>query len=339
MTTHPSCSRASSPAIGRLLLVGGLLLATARVLVAAGALLPAPPIATDPAPWLRWLERSGSAGALMSGVRLAALALTAYLLAIVVLHIAARASGLTSLIRLVGAVGAPWTRRFLLGAAGVGMAASVNATAFTAFTAFTSTPAGAAPRPMQPVVTMVAIDAAPPTMRRIDPGQVTGTSDATDPTASPRAPDTSEPEAAPTMRRIDPEPAPEPTSEVPTASASPIAPDDQVATAVPLDPSAGPIAGDAPTTASEESPSPPIAPMPSQAPTGSGSWTIAPGDHLWSVAARTLAGAWHRPPDDPEIAGYVSELIEANRSILVVPGDADLVLPGQVFTLPAVAPG
>ena len=62
-------------------------------------------------------------------------------------------------------------------------------------------------------------------------------------------------------------------------------------------------------------------------------WTIAPGDHLWGVAARTLADARHRPPADAEVARYLDRLVDRNRSVLVVPTDPDLVYPGQVFTL------
>jgi len=65
-------------------------------------------------------------------------------------------------------------------------------------------------------------------------------------------------------------------------------------------------------------------------------WVIQPGDHLWGVARRTLAGAWHRPPSDAEVARYLDRLIDANRAVLVVPGDADLVLAGQQFALPPV---
>ena len=63
-------------------------------------------------------------------------------------------------------------------------------------------------------------------------------------------------------------------------------------------------------------------------------WTIGPGDHLWGVATRTLAGAWGRPPSDHDVAAYLAELVAANRSALLVPDDPDLVVPGQTFSLP-----
>jgi hypothetical protein len=55
------------------------------------------------------------------------------------------------------------------------------------------------------------------------------------------------------------------------------------------------------------------------------------------VAARTLSAADGRPPTAAETLAYVEALIAANHDRFVVPGDADLVRPGQVFVLPPVA--
>ena len=70
-------------------------------------------------------------------------------------------------------------------------------------------------------------------------------------------------------------------------------------------------------------------------PPSSRTWTIAPGDHLWHVAEATL-GAVGPQPTDAETARYLAALVEQNRSILLDPGDPDLVRPGQVFSLPPV---
>jgi hypothetical protein len=67
--------------------------------------------------------------------------------------------------------------------------------------------------------------------------------------------------------------------------------------------------------------------------------TIEPGDHLWGIAARTLADRWQRAPDDREVSTYVRALIEHNAERLAVQGEPDLVFPGQVFDLPPVDPG
>jgi hypothetical protein len=65
-------------------------------------------------------------------------------------------------------------------------------------------------------------------------------------------------------------------------------------------------------------------------------WTVAPGDSFWSIAHETLAGAAGRSLSDREVAAYWKQLIDANRDMLVVPGDVDLLFPGQVVALPAV---
>jgi hypothetical protein len=61
---------------------------------------------------------------------------------------------------------------------------------------------------------------------------------------------------------------------------------------------------------------------------------IQPGDHLWHVSVATLRAARGRPPTDAETATYLDELIARNQSVFAVPGDPDLVFPGQVFELP-----
>lgn len=63
---------------------------------------------------------------------------------------------------------------------------------------------------------------------------------------------------------------------------------------------------------------------------------LAPGDHLWSVAARTLAEVRGRPPTDREVAPYWRLLVELNRPQLPDPADPDLVFPGDVLRLPPV---
>ena len=86
-------------------------------------------------------------------------------------------------------------------------------------------------------------------------------------------------------------------------------------------------------------PTPPVELPPAPiGPTSPASWTIRPGDHLWGVATHTLIVAWGRPPSDREILAYVHAVVQANEQVFVVPGDADLVYPGQQFVLPAVGP-
>ena len=77
---------------------------------------------------------------------------------------------------------------------------------------------------------------------------------------------------------------------------------------------------------------PPVA-APASVPAGD-SWTVRPGECFWSIAADVLERAWSRPPSDAEIVPYWRTLIEENRSRLGDRDNADLIFPGQVFTLP-----
>ncbi len=82
----------------------------------------------------------------------------------------------------------------------------------------------------------------------------------------------------------------------------------------------------------------PEAPPPSVNAAAPGTWTVEPGECFWTIADDVLHRAWGRPPTDAEIVPYWQRLIEANRSELADPGNADLIFPSQVFTVPAPPP-
>jgi hypothetical protein len=73
-------------------------------------------------------------------------------------------------------------------------------------------------------------------------------------------------------------------------------------------------------------------------PTAAGRWVVAPGDHLWSIAARTLAAAWGGTPDVQDIGSYWWQVVSTNRASLPDPGDIDLLFAGDVVALPPVPP-
>lgn len=110
------------------------------------------------------------------------------------------------------------------------------------------------------------------------------------------------------------------------------------------DPGAGPVMRRVPGGPERSDDEPPTsggggavaAPGPGAA--GPAEWEIQPGDHLWSVAERTLAQTWSLDPTDDEVAPYWRRLIEANRDRLADPTNPDLVLPGQVLALPPPPP-
>lgn len=63
-------------------------------------------------------------------------------------------------------------------------------------------------------------------------------------------------------------------------------------------------------------------------------WVVERGDHLWSIAAETVAEHLGATPSERDIARYWLRLIEANGDRFVLPGDPDLIMPGQRLALP-----
>lgn len=69
-------------------------------------------------------------------------------------------------------------------------------------------------------------------------------------------------------------------------------------------------------------------------PVAPATWTVTPGESLWTIAEDLLADAWRRPPTDAETDPFWRTLVETNRGRLVDPADPDLIHPGQVFEVP-----
>ena len=80
---------------------------------------------------------------------------------------------------------------------------------------------------------------------------------------------------------------------------------------------------------------PAVTPQPDVARTAAGEWTVKPGECFWSIADSVLTERSGRSPTDAEIVPYWQRLIDANRHELVQRDNPDLILPGQVFTVPA----
>jgi hypothetical protein len=76
---------------------------------------------------------------------------------------------------------------------------------------------------------------------------------------------------------------------------------------------------------SSPAPSPPPRPV---------TWVAAPGESMWSKAESVLADAWRREPSDREVVGYWHALVDANRTRLADPDNADLIFVGQSFSVP-----
>jgi nucleoid-associated protein YgaU len=82
---------------------------------------------------------------------------------------------------------------------------------------------------------------------------------------------------------------------------------------------------------------PPVAAAPPVPPPAAASYTVGAGDSFWSIAAETVQRATGHAPTDAQVVPYWRVLIEANRDRLLVPGDPDLIYPGQTFTVPPVS--
>ena len=70
---------------------------------------------------------------------------------------------------------------------------------------------------------------------------------------------------------------------------------------------------------------------PAAADPGPETWVVEAGDHLWAIAAETVADRTGHT-DEETVGTYWQRLIEANRH--VVGDDPDLIHPGQIIELP-----
>jgi hypothetical protein len=63
-------------------------------------------------------------------------------------------------------------------------------------------------------------------------------------------------------------------------------------------------------------------------------WTVASGEHFWSIAAQVMSAHLARPPATQEISGYWRRLVAANADRLADAGNPDLLFPGQQLRVP-----
>jgi hypothetical protein len=96
-----------------------------------------------------------------------------------------------------------------------------------------------------------------------------------------------------------------------------------------------PDATPAPSTTIAPAPAPSADPVAASQSPPADHVVVAAGDSFWSLAAEAVADAGGDATHDREVARYWLRLIEANRSNLVDPGNADLLLPGQRLHLPS----
>jgi hypothetical protein len=340
-------SRTSSPP-ARPASVAAIAAGSCAALLAAR--LPTPPLIGAQA-WLRFIESQGAVGTAITVVRAGAIAASAYVLLVALL-----ALGLSMrtpapwLGRVAHLVTVPLLRRLLPGVVGFG-AIALSAGATAPLGGATPPPGPSTTVPMRPTP-FTRTDGVPSTIPARTDDLLLLTSSSTD--GADPSEDTDGGTA--TFRYVGPADSPPSTRSidrsVPPSTAPGVAPSDR-STAVPqrrtttpagrpsqaahADPRSAtarsqahvlPLAGPAVAV------TPPRAPHPAPRVEPALHWTVARGDHLWHIAAATLAARRGRLPTDVETAGYWQRLIDQNRSTLVDPENPDLILPGQVIALP-----
>ena len=73
-------------------------------------------------------------------------------------------------------------------------------------------------------------------------------------------------------------------------------------------------------------------------PAGATRYVVRPGDDLWSIAEAALTRAWGRPPDPRSLGSYWWRVVQVNRDRMPVPGDANLLFPGDGVIVPPAPP-
>ncbi|MBW3665130.1 MAG: hypothetical protein KY469_18705 [Actinobacteria bacterium] len=254
----------------------------------------ATPSLTDPGAWPDWLATTAPATTAFALLRLLVVALAWYLLGATALGVLARLTRARHLTRIADAVTLPSLRHLLQAAVGLGLAASAVGIVTT-------------PPPVAHAVQASSGDEfgfRPPVLD-------TPLWDPVPETATVVVPPTTDRASLATPPALDP-------------SAFVEAPP------VPVDPRqrSAPSA-----TATEE----PAADEGVASPATAGdpeTWVVQRGEHFWSIAEARVAAVSPDPPREHEIAEYWHRLIAANRGVLAVPDEPDLLFPGQVLSLP-----
>lgn len=287
----------------------------------AGSMLPSPPFTTDPTQLGSWWRAADPAVAAMALVRLAGIAVGAYLAGTSVIGLTVRLCRLPHLIVATDRITAPSLRRLLDAVVGATLVAA---------TATASLPAGADPSPGGPPGASAPAPAAPHHVRRLpdDPVRVGSPSPVQvrrlpDSPGTPPAPATTRP-SRPRLPTNPPEPARGSAVKPPAAAAG-------RSSARP----ANPAHRSTPRTRRYKVSVPPPARRPVQSrPAGSSigsAHTVQPGDSFWSIAEKAEARRLGRHPTDAETGHYWQTLVAANRHQVSNP---DLIFPGQVVNLP-----
>lgn len=327
--------RAGVVAASRLAIWTAALLVAARLLIRAGTGSLAVPLGSVD-DLSAWVSDTPTPDMTIALLRLAALGATFYLLAVTAAAVVAGAARLRRLGAVVDRVTPGIVRRLVVGGSGLGFlvggavgaapALDVTGPGHDATVAAAPAVAPAAPSPEHRASATMTRSAAPSaTMRRVDPGAA-GEGDrlATDVAASPASDDVaSSPAAQASMVRLDASPSE--ASATMTRLDAPAAGPERDRPG-PLPPPASPAAHRSEATLPAAPAAPRIDPS---------VWVVEPADSFWSIAEEVVGSATGGAhPDERTVRRYWRRLIDANRSVLVDPGNPDLLVPGQRLHVP-----
>lgn len=93
--------------------------------------------------------------------------------------------------------------------------------------------------------------------------------------------------------------------------------------------------GPPPPTASPEAAPPAAFPTTAMASTEATSWTVKPGEDLWSITESVLIARLGHAPDQREVAALWVRVIDINRPGLPDPANPNLIFAGDVVVIPA----
>ena len=280
----------------------------ASLVVALGALhlIPAPEfvVPLGPGEWRSWVNEVGPAVAIVGVIRLVAIALAWYLVLATVLGGGARLLGRRRVVAMADTVTPRFVRRLLASAGGLAVATAGLAVASAPFALGIDRPAGAREQ----------VDDGPAlaALGRLTPVEVrVGSQGSGSPGPPPSRPGGAD--GGRDARGDGPgESDAEPPAEASTASFRV------------LD-----LADLGALLTGAEQPAPKV----------DDRWEVGCGDHFWLIAEEILEDALGEVPDDDQVAVYWRRLIEANLDRLVAPDNPDLLVPGQVLTIPTPGVG
>lgn len=266
------------------------------------------PSVLAPSVWPAWATGRDPLEIAFAVLRLVGLAAAWYLVGVTTIGVVARLFRWSRLVDAADILTVPSVRRLLQAALGLGLATA----------AVTGTTMGQMVAPESPGAVVAVRGSA-------DPGEIIPIA-----VIGPGATEGMRPVSPPLSTQVPPSVAAQALPPLPTQVVPPPAVTAQA---------------QAPPAVSAQVPQPVSAPaVPAQAQAqaqvseGRGTYVVQHGDHLWGIAEEALAKAWGHPPTDAQVVPYWQHLIEANRATLVDPGNPDLILPGQTFTVPPPPP-